>query len=78
VFDPELVYRNVNAIIVKATYGYQITGNDDSLVDMLEYAFQLGGTITVPGKYLVEMVPSCESRLYIITLEPNFLTFCCF
>jgi hypothetical protein len=78
VFDPELVYRNANAIIIKATYGYQITGNDDSLVDMLEYAFQLGGTMNIPGKYLVEMVPSCENRLYIITLEPNFLTSCCF
>jgi len=62
VFDSEVVYRNVNAIVVKATYGYQITGDDDSLVNMLEYAFQLGGTISTPGKYLVELIPSCESH----------------
>jgi len=41
-------------------YGYQVAGNDDPLVQMLDDAFKIGSTITVPGRYLVGFIPSCE------------------
>ena len=54
------LYRNVNAVIIMVAYGYQVAGNDDPLVKMLDDAFKIGSTITVPGRYLVEFIPSCE------------------
>ncbi len=59
-------------------YGYQVAGNDDPLVHMLEDVFKLGSTITVPGRYLVEFIPSCEYHLpteHSTSPETLFLVF---
>jgi len=60
-FTKGILCRNAVAVIVKVTYGYQIGGNDDPIVRILEEAFQISVSLSTPGKYWVEFMPFCTS-----------------
>ncbi|TFK18077.1 cytochrome P450 [Coprinopsis marcescibilis] len=51
------VRRSAVAVILKLAYGFQIGGNDDHFVRLIEETFALSSSLLVPGKYLVEFFP---------------------
>ncbi|KDR77596.1 hypothetical protein GALMADRAFT_245744 [Galerina marginata CBS 339.88] len=51
------IRRNAVAVILKVAYGYQVESIDDPLVLQLEQGLKMTGTLSVPGKFLVEFIP---------------------
>ena len=49
--------RVVGAIIMDVTYGIQVTGMDDSYIEIAEKVLQLAASAMLPGSFLVDMVP---------------------
>lgn len=47
----------VTATILRVTYGLQVSGRDDEYVVLAEATVAIQNAITVPGKYLVEVLP---------------------
>lgn len=52
------VPRNAAAVIMKLTYGYPVTRNDDHFVALAEEHLRLGSVARAPGKWLVDSFPS--------------------
>ena len=46
-------------MIVKVAYGYQVGGNDDYIVRIIEEAFEGINALRSPGEFLVELFPFC-------------------
>lgn len=51
------IRRNAVALIMKAAYGYQVEGNDDYVVRIIEEAFEQLADISTPGRFLVDFFP---------------------
>ncbi|KAI0819582.1 CyP450 monooxygenase [Trametes gibbosa] len=54
------VHHLVAASILSLGYGIEITSHDDHYVKMLHKALKLMEAASVPGKYLVELIPSLQ------------------
>jgi len=49
--------RNAGAVVLKITYGWTVTSNDDKLVKFMEEAIHVVTELILPGKWLVEILP---------------------
>ena len=49
-------------VILKITYGYDVQGSNDPLVNIAEAAVRGFSQATVPGAWLVDILPICESE----------------
>jgi hypothetical protein len=49
--------RNAGAVVLKITYGWAVTSNDDKLVKRMQEAAHIGAEILRPGRWLVEIFP---------------------
>jgi len=38
-------------------YGYQVAGNDDQMVRLIEEGFRIAGSLSIPGRFWVESLP---------------------
>ena len=55
------VERLTSGIIVKSTYGREITSNDDDYVKLATNSVSAMTYLGVPGLNLVDLFPLCES-----------------
>jgi len=51
------IRRNAVAVMLKVAYGYQVNGNDDELVQLIEDGLKIIAELSVPGKFWVEFFP---------------------
>lgn len=49
--------RNAGAVVLKLAYGWNVEGNDDYFVSLMEEAFQISAQIVKPGGWLVDAIP---------------------
>ena len=54
---PDLINSNAGAAILKITYGWTVTSNEDPLVSRMKQALRLTKEMVQPGKWLVEIFP---------------------
>ena len=54
-------------IILMISYGYPAKEHDDPLVCVVEAAVNAFAECLVPGTYLVDMIPICESLFFLCT-----------
>ena len=47
-------------------YGYQVAGNDDQMVRVIEEGFRVAASLAVPGKFWVENLPFCSSKIFVL------------
>ena len=57
--------RNSIAVILKVAYGYQVAGNDDQMVHIIEEGFQLSAQMAVAGNFWVESFPFRSSSFLL-------------
>jgi hypothetical protein len=48
---------NAGAVILKITYGWTVTSNDDQLVNYMKEGLRIVTEIVQPGRWLVEILP---------------------
>lgn len=59
------IRKNAGAIILKIVYGYTIEPyKDDPLVDLIEEALVQFSLATVPGAWLVDIIPACVFKVH--------------
>lgn len=51
------IYRNARAVILKITYGWTLSDNDDLMVNTMQEAIDITAGLWQPGKWLVEFIP---------------------
>ena len=66
--------RNAGAIILKMAYGYNVTDEEDGLVELVDQAVQGFNAASVPGAFLVDSFPAC--MLYHNLMVHNSLVSC--
>jgi hypothetical protein len=64
--------RTTGAIIIRMTYGYVVDPRpgQDPLIRLVASGVDLFSESTVPGRYLVDIVPICTLRLSLFLHEP--------
>jgi hypothetical protein len=59
------IRNNTGALILKIIYGYTIEPHkEDPLVDLIEEALTQFSLATVPGAWLVDIIPACTFEAY--------------
>jgi hypothetical protein len=51
------IFRTAGAIILRITYGYELQGDDDPLVNLVDRAVSQFSLSTTPGTWLVDVLP---------------------
>ena len=53
--------RNAAGVIMKLAYGYSLTGDDDSFIQVAEESSKISGWALAPGRWLVDYYPIRKS-----------------
>ena len=51
--------RTAGAVILKISHGYNVEDDDDPLVEMADRATNNFSVVTMPGNFLVDVLPIC-------------------
>jgi hypothetical protein len=54
------LFSATGGVILKITYGYDVKGSDDSLIEIAEAALLGFSQSTTPGAWLVDIIPACK------------------
>lgn len=56
--------RNSAAVVLNLAYGWKVTQNDDYFIRVMQEGVALSAILSQPGRWLVEVIPSCMSSFY--------------
>ena len=57
-----MLCRSAGSSIIKATYGYSVTTDDDYFILMVQQLFEASSAMARPGSWAVDSYPICQCR----------------